>query len=63
MNRSEKDILFLRNIDRVLLEEADLLASLQEAVHQNGLDPADAEQALWDFRNDNGLVPEPPQAA
>jgi hypothetical protein len=53
MNRAEKDIQFIRDIDRVLLEEADLLAELKQAVAENGLDPADAEQVIADFHEQN----------
>lgn len=39
--------------DAHMAEEAQLLSELQEAVQQNGLDEADAEQVLWDYRHKN----------
>lgn len=52
-NHSPEQI--IRDIDTVLLAETQLLETLKEAVKYNALPEADAEQVLWDFRNQHGL--------
>lgn len=59
MNRQEKDQALIRDIDTVLLAEEQLLEALVNAVKYNSLEPAEAEQVLWDFRHQNGLVDVP----
>lgn len=49
----------IRDIDKVLLEESELLEALKIAVHYNSLEPAEAEQIMADFHAENCIIPRP----